>query len=215
MLELLLTALTDEATDAAAELWFDARTYTPFEARFLADSGRRLETTFHRRFLPQLGATRATETVIIDGLNPQAVTFVRLTDFAARDNAGDVVPVRPRAAFPGGLMPMPTRLRCVAHAALLAAVLATATGAGADELDALSLESAPQAEASLAVRPLRLFVEGALGHANRRYGLDDETLTRAPIDFSWAPRLGEQWRAPCCRAGSTTSTPPSPAGPTR
>jgi outer membrane lipoprotein-sorting protein len=84
-LKLRLTAATDEATYAAAELWVDARTYAPLKARFLADSGRLLKTAFYRRVQPQLGAQRPTETVIIDGLNPQAVTLVRLSDFAARN----------------------------------------------------------------------------------------------------------------------------------
>jgi hypothetical protein len=93
---------------------------------------------------------------------------------------------------------MPTRLRRVARAACLVATLGAAAGAGAagtDELDALSLESAPQAETPPAARPFRLFVEGALGHASRRYGLDDETLARASLDLYWAPRFGDQWRA--------------------
>jgi outer membrane lipoprotein-sorting protein len=84
-LKLQLTAVTDDATYAAAELWVDARTRAPLKARFLADSGRLLKTAFYRRFQPQLGAQRPTETVIIDGLNPQAVTIVRLSDFAARN----------------------------------------------------------------------------------------------------------------------------------
>jgi outer membrane lipoprotein-sorting protein len=84
-LKLQLTAATDEATYAAAELWVDARSHAPLKARFFADSGRLLKTAFYRRFQPQLGATRPTETVIIDGLNPQAVTIVRLSDFTARN----------------------------------------------------------------------------------------------------------------------------------
>ncbi len=93
-------------------------------------------------------------------------------------------------------VPMPTRARRVARAACLVAAL----GAGgavlaADELDALALESAPEAAAGAAARPLRLFVEGALGNASRRYGLDDETLGRASLDVYWAPRFDDRWRA--------------------
>jgi outer membrane lipoprotein-sorting protein len=84
-LKLQLAAATDEATYAAAELWVDARSHAPLKARFFADSGRLLKTAFYRRVQPQLGAQRPTETVIIDALNPQAVTIVRLSDFAARD----------------------------------------------------------------------------------------------------------------------------------
>jgi outer membrane lipoprotein-sorting protein len=84
-LKLQLAAATEEATYSAAELWVDAQTNAPIKARFLADSGRLLKTAFYRRVQSQLGAQRPTETVIIDGLNPQAVTLVRLSDFAARD----------------------------------------------------------------------------------------------------------------------------------
>lgn len=83
--KLALTAATDDATYAAAELWVDAANSRPIKARFLADSGRLLKTAFYRRYQTQLGAERPTETVIIDGLNPQQVTLVRLTDFAARN----------------------------------------------------------------------------------------------------------------------------------
>ena len=55
------------------------------KARFLADSGRLLKTAYYRKFQSQLGAERPTETVIIDGLNPQQVTLVRLSDYAARN----------------------------------------------------------------------------------------------------------------------------------
>ena len=83
--KLLLAAATDDATYAAIELWVDADNRRPIKARFLADSGRLLKTAYYRKFQPQLGADRPTETVIIDGLNPQQVTLVRLSDFAARN----------------------------------------------------------------------------------------------------------------------------------
>jgi outer membrane lipoprotein-sorting protein len=83
--KLLLTATSDDATYAAAELWVDAENSRPIKARFLADSGRLLKTAFYRRFRAELGADRPTETVIIDGLNPQQVTLVQLSDFAARN----------------------------------------------------------------------------------------------------------------------------------
>lgn len=83
--KLLLAASTDDATYASIELWVDAENRRPIKARFLADSGRLLKTAFYRKFQPQLGADRPTETVIIDGLNPQQVTLVRLSDYAARN----------------------------------------------------------------------------------------------------------------------------------
>lgn len=83
--KLLLAAATDDATYAAIELWVDTENRRPIKARFLADSGRLLKTAYYRRYQSQLGAERPTETVIIDGLNPQQVTIVRLSDFSARN----------------------------------------------------------------------------------------------------------------------------------
>lgn len=83
--KLLLSAASDDATYAAIELWIDADNKRPIKARFLADSGRLLKTAYYRRWQQQLGTERPTETVIIDGLNPQQVTLVRLSEFAARN----------------------------------------------------------------------------------------------------------------------------------
>lgn len=84
-LKLALAAVNDDATYAAIELWVDANNHWPIKARFLSESGRLLKTAYYRRFQQQMGAERPTETVIIDGLNPQSVTIVRLSDFAARN----------------------------------------------------------------------------------------------------------------------------------
>ena len=77
--------LPETQTYGTIELWVDAGSSAPIKARFFAESGRLLKTAFYRKFQPQLGADRPTETVIIDGLDPQAVTLVRLTDYAARN----------------------------------------------------------------------------------------------------------------------------------
>lgn len=82
---LTLTAATPDATYASAELWIDKESRQPIKARFVADSGQLLKTTYYRRYQRQLGADRPTELVIIDGLNPQQVTLVQLSDFAARN----------------------------------------------------------------------------------------------------------------------------------
>ena len=83
--KLALQARNEDATYAAIELWVDASNNWPIKARFLADSGRLLKTAYYRRFQAQLGAERPTETVIIDGLNPQSVTILRLSEFVARN----------------------------------------------------------------------------------------------------------------------------------
>ena len=80
--KLALTANTPTATYAAVDLWVDAENSRPIKARFYAESGRLLKTVYYRRYEQQLGKERPTETVIIDGLNPQSVTLIRYSDFA-------------------------------------------------------------------------------------------------------------------------------------
>jgi outer membrane lipoprotein-sorting protein len=79
-----LTASNEDATYASIELWVDTTSHRPIKGHFFADSGRMLKSVYYRRFQPQLGAERPTELVIIDGLNPQSVTLMRLSDYTAR-----------------------------------------------------------------------------------------------------------------------------------
>jgi outer membrane lipoprotein-sorting protein len=79
-----LKASAPDATYATIELWVDTENKRPLKARFFADSGRLLKTAYYRKFQPQLGDERPTETVIIDGLNPQSVTLMRFSDYAWR-----------------------------------------------------------------------------------------------------------------------------------
>ena len=82
--KLALTAVSPEVTYATIELWVDAENNRPIKGRFFAESARLLKTVYYRRFQSQLGAERPTETVIIDGLNPQSVTLMRFSDYVAR-----------------------------------------------------------------------------------------------------------------------------------
>lgn len=82
--KLALTAAAPDATYANIEMWVDIENNRPLKARFFAESSRLLKTAYYRRFQPQLGAERPTETVIIDGLNPQSVTLMRFSDYKAR-----------------------------------------------------------------------------------------------------------------------------------
>lgn len=82
--KLALTALSPDVTYASIEMWVDAESNRPLKARFFAESSRLLKTAYYRRFQPELGAERPTETVIIDGLNPQSVTLMRFSDYKAR-----------------------------------------------------------------------------------------------------------------------------------
>ena len=79
-----LTARTPEVTYATIELWVDADNNRPIKGRFFAESSRLLKTVYYRRFQPQLGTDRPTESVIIDGLNPQSVTLMRFSDYVTR-----------------------------------------------------------------------------------------------------------------------------------
>lgn len=82
--KLALTAVSPDVTYASIEMWVDAENNRPIKARFFAESARLLKTAYYRRYQPQLGTDRPTETVIIDGLNPQSVTIMRFSDFVAR-----------------------------------------------------------------------------------------------------------------------------------
>ena len=82
--KLALTAASPDVTYASIEMWVDAENNRPIKARFFSESSRLLKTAYYRRFQPQLGVDRPTETVIIDGLNPQSVTLMRFSDYVAR-----------------------------------------------------------------------------------------------------------------------------------
>jgi len=79
-----LSAVTPDVTYASIEMWVDVENNRPLKGRFFAESNRLLKTVYYRRFQSQLGAERPTESVIIDGLNPQAVTLMRFSDYSAR-----------------------------------------------------------------------------------------------------------------------------------
>ncbi len=82
--KLALTAMSPDVTYASIEMWVDAENNRPLKARFFAESSRLLKTAYYRRFQLELGTERPTETVIIDGLNPQSVTLMRFSDYKAR-----------------------------------------------------------------------------------------------------------------------------------
>lgn len=67
------------------ELWVDAQDSRPIKAKFYSESDRLLKTAYYRRYRSELGVERPTETVIIDGLDPNWVTVMRFSDYAWRD----------------------------------------------------------------------------------------------------------------------------------
>ncbi|WP_035054747.1 outer membrane lipoprotein-sorting protein [Andreprevotia chitinilytica] len=83
--KLALAAASADVTYHKIEMWVDAKSTWPIKAKFYAESGRLLKTAYYRRFETQLGVTRPTETVIIDGLDPNWVTVMRFADYGYRD----------------------------------------------------------------------------------------------------------------------------------
>jgi outer membrane lipoprotein-sorting protein len=83
--KLALAANTPEVTYHTLEMWIEHTSNRPVKARFYTESGRLLKTVYYRKYKQALGIERPTETVIIDGLDPQWVTVMRYTDYALRD----------------------------------------------------------------------------------------------------------------------------------
>ena len=82
---LALSALFEDVTYHHVEIWIDAANSRPVKATFYSESNRLLKTAYYRRFQPQLGAERPTETVIVDGLDPRWITVMRYSDYSWRE----------------------------------------------------------------------------------------------------------------------------------
>lgn len=83
--KLALTAASADVTYDNIEIWIDVDNSRPIKAKFYSESGRLLKTAYYRHYQNALGMERPTETVIIDGLNPQWLTVMRYDDYAWRD----------------------------------------------------------------------------------------------------------------------------------
>jgi outer membrane lipoprotein-sorting protein len=83
--KLALTAVAPGVTYHRIEMWVDAMGNRPVKARFYSESERLLKTAYYRRYQRELDAERPTETVIIDGLDPNWITVMRYTDYRWRD----------------------------------------------------------------------------------------------------------------------------------
>jgi outer membrane lipoprotein-sorting protein len=83
--KLQLKANNADVTYHRIEYWVDADSSRPIKGRFYAESGKLLKTAYYRRYQQELGQGRPTETVIIDGLDPNWVTVMRYSDWAYRD----------------------------------------------------------------------------------------------------------------------------------
>lgn len=83
--KLALAASSPDVTYHRIELWIDTATNQPVKGKYYSESDRLLKTAYYRKVEKQLGAERPTETVIIDGLDPNWVTVMRYADWAWRD----------------------------------------------------------------------------------------------------------------------------------
>jgi len=83
--KLVLTPTAADVTYQGVEMWLDTGNQRPVKARFYSESRQLLKTAFYRRWRDELGSSRPTEVVIIDGLNPNLVTVMRYADFSARE----------------------------------------------------------------------------------------------------------------------------------
>jgi outer membrane lipoprotein-sorting protein len=83
--KLALSASTPDASYQRIVMWIEVGNSHPVKARFYTDSGKMLKSAYYRRYQQQLGQERPTETVIIDGLDPNWVTVMRFSDWAKRE----------------------------------------------------------------------------------------------------------------------------------
>lgn len=83
--KLAVSATAPNVTYDHLEMWVATDSNRPVKARYYSESGRLLKTAYFRRFQLQLGGERPTETIIIDGLDPNWVTVMRYSDYAWRE----------------------------------------------------------------------------------------------------------------------------------
>jgi hypothetical protein len=83
--KLALAATSPDVTYDHIEMWIDRESKRPIKSKFYTQSGRLLKTAYYRHFQAELGVERPTETVIIDGLDPNWITVMRYSDYAWRD----------------------------------------------------------------------------------------------------------------------------------
>lgn len=82
---LQLKAADDLATYGRVDYWVEQGTYLPIKAQFHSDSGRLLKIAYYRGFRKVLGATRPTQTIIIDAVDKSLATVATSTDYGYQD----------------------------------------------------------------------------------------------------------------------------------
>jgi hypothetical protein len=69
----------------SVEYWINPSNQQPVLAKFFTSEGRLLKTAYFRKFHLVLGLQRPSETVIIDGLDPDWVTLMQSTQVTSRE----------------------------------------------------------------------------------------------------------------------------------
>ncbi|MDP1614128.1 MAG: outer membrane lipoprotein-sorting protein [Sulfuritalea sp.] len=79
-----LAAQRGDVSYARVDYWIEEGSWRPVMARYYTVDNRLLKTAWFRRFQTVLGAQRPTETVIVDGLDPQWVTVMQMSAYTER-----------------------------------------------------------------------------------------------------------------------------------
>lgn len=82
---LRLRATRDDVAYPLVAYWVEPRSRQPLKAQYYTADGRLLKSAWFRRFETILGASRPTETVIVDGLDERWVTVMRNANYRYRD----------------------------------------------------------------------------------------------------------------------------------
>lgn len=80
-----LTSANASVAYHTIDYWVERATNRPIKSEFFAESGRLFKTAFFRRYEMQIGKERPTETIIIDGIDPQLVTVMRYTNYRLKN----------------------------------------------------------------------------------------------------------------------------------
>lgn len=79
--KLRLTSNGTNVTYSAVDYWIDLESKRPIKAQFYSAEQRLLKTAYFRRYQDHLGASRPTETVIIDELDPSWITVMTSSNY--------------------------------------------------------------------------------------------------------------------------------------
>jgi outer membrane lipoprotein-sorting protein len=83
--KLNLAAMNDSVTYHHIEYWVDKESFQPVKGKYYSESDRLLKIAYLRSYREELGRSRPTEIIIIDGVDSKLVTKMTYSDFKYRD----------------------------------------------------------------------------------------------------------------------------------